>query len=64
MIHEVRMDRPTQLFNFPAMLAVMGMLTWMLWTDGRLSRKEGIALATIYGCYLALLIALTVALQH
>jgi cation:H+ antiporter len=58
-VQEVRMGRVTQLFNFPAMLVVMAVLVWMLWTDRRLSRKEGIALVSLYGLYLAALIAIT-----
>ncbi len=32
-IHDVQMDRLTQLFNFPAMLGLMLLLVWMLRTD-------------------------------
>jgi len=48
----VRMDRVTQLFNFPAMLGMMLLLVWMLRTDKRLSRREGIGLLDAYAFYL------------
>jgi len=55
----VRMDRVTQLFNFPAMLGMMLLLVWMLRTDKRLSRREGIGLLAAYAFYLACLVVLT-----
>jgi Ca2+/Na+ antiporter len=55
----VRMDRLTQLFNFPAMLGLMLLLVWMLRTDKRLSRREGVALLAVYAIYLAFLVVLT-----
>jgi len=55
----VRMDRLTQLFNFPAMLDLMLLLVWMLRTDKRLSRREGVALLAFYAIYLAFLVVLT-----
>lgn len=58
-IRDVRMDRLTQLFNFPAMLGVMLLLVWMLRTDKRLSRREGVALLAVYAIYLAFLVVLT-----
>lgn len=59
-IHDVGMDRLTQRFNFPAMLAVMAMLLWMMRTDRRITRREGAALLAIYGAYLAALVGLTI----
>jgi len=58
-LHDVTMDRLTQVFNFPAMLAIMGLLWWMLRTDHRVTRREGLVLLAAYGSYLAVLIALT-----
>jgi cation:H+ antiporter len=58
-LHDVTMDRLTQVFNIPAMLLVMGLLLWMLLTDRRLSRREGVVLLVTYGLYLAVLVALT-----
>jgi len=55
----VRMDRVTQLFNFPAMIGMMILLVWMLRTDKRLSRREGVALLAAYALYLACLVVLT-----
>jgi cation:H+ antiporter len=58
-IHDVRMDRLTQLFNFPAMIGMMLLLVWMLRTDKRLSRRKGVALLAVYAIYLAFLVVLT-----
>lgn len=58
-IQSVGMDRLTQVFNFPAMLAIMGLLGWMLLTDRRLTRREGALLLTVYAGYLAVLLGLT-----
>jgi cation:H+ antiporter len=58
-IGDVRMDSLTQLFNFPAMLSVMLLLIWMLRTDKRLTRREGVALLAVYAIYLAFLVVLT-----
>jgi cation:H+ antiporter len=58
-IQEVTMSRATQLFNFPALLLLMGVLFWVLRTGSRVSRREGFALLLYYACYLAGLIALT-----
>lgn len=62
-MHDVSMDRQTQVFNFPAMLIVMSVLVWMLWTDRRLTRKEGVALVIIYASYIMALVGLTLALK-
>ncbi len=61
LIQAVGLDRLTQVFNFPAMLAMMALLGWLLWTDGRLSRREGALLLGCYGTYLAALVAITLA---
>ncbi len=58
-IQDVKMDRLTQLFNFPAMLAVMGLLLWMLLTDRRVTRREGVMLLVTYVIYIKVLIVLT-----
>jgi cation:H+ antiporter len=58
-INDVRMDRATQVFNFPAMLGLMLLLVWMLRTDKSLSRREGVALLAVYAIYLAFLMVLT-----
>ena len=63
LVQEVSMDRETQLFNFPAMLIVMAALVVMLWTDRRVTRREGAVLIGIHAGYLALLIGLTIGLK-
>lgn len=59
-IQSVGMDRLTQLFNFPAMLAVMALLFWMLWTDRRVSRREGVVLLAVYAAYIIALVVVTI----
>lgn len=59
LIQSVGMDRLTQLFNFPSMLAIMGLLCWMLWTDHRVTRREGCTLLAVYALYLTALVGLT-----
>ena len=44
-IQEVRMDRGTQLFNFPALLLAMILLLYVLMTDGCVARRQGRAAA-------------------
>lgn len=63
MMSEVTMSRATQLLNFPALLAVFGLLLWMLLNDRRLSRKEGVALLVTYSFYLCTLVLLTAVLK-
>ncbi len=63
-IHAVRMDRFTQLFSFPALLLVMVLLVVMLWTDRRLTRREGIVLLAVYGIYVLALSAITLAMSR
>jgi cation:H+ antiporter len=62
-LSEVRMSRPTQLFNFPAMLVMFGLLLWMLLTDRRVTRREGVTLLVCYSLYLSGLVLLTAALK-
>ena len=64
MMSEVSMRRMTQMLNFPAMLIVFGLLLWMLVTDRRVTRKEGVALLVTYSLYLCALIFLTAALKQ
>jgi len=63
MMSEVSMSRATQLLNFPAMLAVFGLLLWMLLNDGKVSRKEGVALLVTYSFYLCALVFLAAELK-
>lgn len=58
-IQSVGMDRLTQLFNFPAMLGIMALFLWMLWTGRRVTRREGATLLAVYGGYIAALVGLT-----
>lgn len=62
-IHDVGMSRVTQLFNFPALLIIMGLLTWMLVKEPRLTRREGKVLLSCYGVYLLALVGLTVGVR-
>jgi len=64
MISEVTMNRATQVLNFPALLAVFGLLLWMLLNDRRLSRKEGVALLVTYTLYLSMLVFLVAGLKR
>jgi cation:H+ antiporter len=59
-IHEVTMDRVTQLFNFPSMLLLMGALLYILLSERRVTRREGVFLLASYAVYLTALILLTV----
>jgi cation:H+ antiporter len=61
-IQTVGMDRFTQMFNFPALLVIMGILVVMLWTGRRVTRREGVVLLAVYGLYLAALTGFTLAL--
>jgi len=63
MMSEVSMSRATQLLNFPAMLAVFGLLLWMLLNDRRVSRKEGVVLLVTYSFYLCALVFLAAGLK-
>lgn len=56
----VKMDRSTQLFDFPAMLLLMGVLFRALWTQHRLTRREGVMLIFCYAAYIAGVVILTI----
>lgn len=60
-IQSVGMSRVTQVFNFPAMLAFMALLLWMLLTDRRVTRREGVILLAVYLVYVAALVGITIA---
>ncbi|MBM3879109.1 MAG: calcium/sodium antiporter [Verrucomicrobia bacterium] len=64
LLHPVVLDRPTQVFSFPMMVLGMLLLLWMLLTDRRITRREGLGLLAFYGVYLvgAVLLGLTHAL--
>lgn len=64
MLSDVTMSRATLLVNLPAMLAVFGLLLWMLLNDRRVSRKEGVALLVTYSLYLCALVLLTAFLKQ
>ena len=63
-LSEVNMRRATQLLNFPALLAVFGLLLWMLLTDRRVTRKEGVGLLLTYCLYLCALVFLAAGLRQ
>jgi len=58
-LQDVQLDRFTQLFNFPVMLAFMGLVAWMLFTAPRLTRREGVWLLVAYAHFLVVLTVLT-----
>ncbi|MCS7337833.1 MAG: calcium/sodium antiporter [Verrucomicrobiae bacterium] len=58
---QVRLSRVTELFNFPVLLAVFGLMLWMLLTDRRVTRREGAVLLATYGLYLTGLVIVTLA---
>lgn len=62
-IHDVSMDRLTQAFNFPALMAMLGLLLWILLSDRRVTRREGVMLLVAYAVYLVALIALTAGMR-
>ncbi len=64
MLSEVKLERATQLLNFPALLVVFGLLLWVLLTDRRVTRKEGVALLVSYSFYLCALVFLTAVLKR
>jgi cation:H+ antiporter len=55
----VPLDRTTQLFNFPSLLVVMGVLGFLIHQSHGITRRGGILLLALYGSYLAALIAIT-----
>jgi cation:H+ antiporter len=62
-ISDVRMSCLTQLLNFPAMLVMFALLLWMLVTDRRGARKEGVILLAFYSFNMAALVLFTAALK-
>lgn len=62
-LSDVTLQRLTQRFTFPALLVVFSSLLWMLVTDRRVSRTEGVVLLVLYAFYLAILVLLTAALK-
>lgn len=57
-LQDVHMERSTQLFNFPVMLGFMAVLGWMLFTNHRITRREGVWLLVAYAHYLIVLTGL------
>jgi len=53
-INTVRLDRVTQVFNFPVLLAFTAIVWWRLHTQQKLTRREGSVLLTMYAVYLVL----------
>ncbi|MBM3853652.1 MAG: calcium/sodium antiporter [Verrucomicrobia bacterium] len=60
-IHPVTIDRTTQLFNFPALLAMCGLLLFVMRSDHRITRREGAVLLAAYGAYIGAVVMLTIA---
>jgi cation:H+ antiporter len=52
-LHEVRMDRATQAFNFPALLASMLLFLYVILTGNRVTRRQGVLLLGAYALYIA-----------
>ncbi|MCS1411071.1 MAG: Inner membrane protein YrbG [Verrucomicrobia subdivision 3 bacterium] len=52
--NEVTMSRVIQLLNFPALLIGMSLVLWMLFSDRRISRREGVILIGYYFIYVVL----------
>ncbi len=59
-LHEVDMDRATQLLNFPALLVSMVLLLYVLLTENRVTRRQGVLLLVFYAVYLAAVVGLAV----
>lgn len=53
---DVTVSRSDQMFNFPAVLVFFGLLIWMMYTDHRISRREGAMLLVAYSLYLGVLL--------
>jgi len=64
LMSEVTMSRATQVTNFSALFVMFGMLFWMLVTDRRLSRREGVALLVAYSFFLCLMMLLAAGLKQ
>lgn len=60
-LNELSMSRMTQLFNFPALLVGMALMTWVIYTDQRVTRKEGIFMLGFYCVYIAIIVGLMIA---
>ena len=56
-LNEVRMDRVTQLLNFPALLLGMVMVLVMLNSERQISRREGSILIGYYAIYVVLVLS-------
>jgi len=63
-LQDVHMERSTQLFNFPVMLGFMAVLGWMLFTNHRITRREGVWLLVAYAHYLIVLTVLAMTGQE
>lgn len=59
-LQEVRMDRATQLFNFPAILVSLVLLLYVVLTENRVTRRQGVLLLGSYAVYLAVVVGMTV----
>ena len=57
-ISPVSMTRLTQLINFPAMMLQPIFLYYLVFTDKKISRREGVILLSFYVIYLAVLICI------
>ncbi|MCI0745621.1 MAG: calcium/sodium antiporter [Verrucomicrobia subdivision 3 bacterium] len=62
-LSEVTMRRVTHSFNFLALLGLFAVLLWMLLSERRVSRKEGVTLVVLYNLYIAGLVLLSAALK-
>jgi cation:H+ antiporter len=62
-LSEVSFSRPAQLYNFLALLALFGLLLWMMLTDRRITRSEGVTLIVFYVFYVSGLVLLAAALK-
>ncbi len=59
-MNEVRLDRATQLFNFPALLVSLVLLLYVILTENRVTRRQGAGLLLFYALYLAALVGITI----
>ncbi len=59
LLHEVPLDRVTQLFNFPFLFAVMAVLGFLIQQTSGITRRGGITLLALYGIYLVALLGIT-----
>ncbi|MFO7305444.1 MAG: calcium/sodium antiporter [Gammaproteobacteria bacterium] len=60
-VSDVRMDRLTQLFSFPALLVLMALFVAMLLTYRRVSPREGAVLIALYVLYIGVVAAIVAA---